>query len=281
MLVDDVVAALNAREWPEYVVERLGPRIGDAVAPYLVPVVGASLPPEPDDEDDSRDAADSTPLGASKVGGLPHVDSDFVWPTEEDEPDEPLALVCQINLADAAAAAPGQLPETGLLYLFCIYDSDRAYGYEIDDNTAKVIYVPNPGPLSVAPAPAGLNVEDGVFAERTLSFGPSLCLEEQDEEGHYVTVRFDYAVEKAIDEELRARGGADCRNLQMLGRVHPFRSETSEMFDEETTELLLYVNGYTTARYAFGEGEFLVVIDRDQLAAGRLDAADVLFEPGT
>jgi hypothetical protein len=279
MLVDDVVLALNAREWPEYVRERLGPRIGDAVAPYLVPVVGASLPAEP--ADDRPDPDPAAPLGASKVGGLPHVDGEFVWPTEDDEPDEPLALVCQINLADAAAAAPGQLPDHGLLYLFCIYDSDRAYGYEIDDSTAKVIYVPDPGPLHVATPPAGLSVEDGVFAERALTFGPSLCLEEQDEEGHYVAVRFDYAVEKAIDEELRARGGADCGNLQMLGRVHPFRSETAELFDEETTRLLLYVNGYATARYAFGEGEILVVIDRDQLAAGRLDAAGVLFEPGT
>jgi hypothetical protein len=215
MLVDDVVAALNAREWPEYVLERLGPRIGDAVAPHLVPVVGASLRAEPDADEDQ---------------------------------------------------ASGDRSNSG--------DGD-------DSGDGEVIYVPDPGPLRVATAPAGLNVEDGVFAERALTFGPSLCLEEQDEEGHYVTVRFDHAVEKAIDEELLARGGADCGNLQMLGRVHPFRSETAETFDEETTELLLYVNGYTTARYAFGEGDFLVVIDRDQLAAGHLDAADVLFEPGT
>jgi hypothetical protein len=277
MLVDDVVAALNAREWPEYVPERLGPRVGDAVAPYLVPVVGASVAAEPEE---GAEPAEPVGLGSSKVGGLPHVDTDFVWPTEVGT-DEPLALVCQINLEEVADAGAGRLPDHGLLYLFCIYDSDRAYGYEIDDTTAKVIYVPRPGPLRVAPAPDGLSPEDGVFAERRLRFGPSLCLEERGDDGRYVTVRFDYAVESAIDQELRARGGAGCGNLQMLGRVHPFRSETWDLFDPETTELLLYVNGYTTARYAFGEGEFLVVIDRDQLTAGNLEAADVLFEPGT
>jgi uncharacterized protein YwqG len=131
MLRDEVVRVLNEREWPQYVKDQLGARVGDAVAPTLRPVVG-------------RRPVDTVSVGCSKFGGLPDVDSTFEWPTEDDT-HEPLALVCQLQLAEAGPASDGILPSTGMLYLFCIYDGDRAYGYEIDNSTAKVIHVPEPG----------------------------------------------------------------------------------------------------------------------------------------
>ena len=123
-MIDDVVDALNGRPWPDYV--QGGSVLGrGAVGPSLRPVVGAIV--EPPGE---------VPLGGSKVGGLPHVDGTFSWPTEDDS-DDPLALVCQINLAEAGLAT-SLLPKQGMLYLFSIYDSDRAYGYEIDETTSRV-----------------------------------------------------------------------------------------------------------------------------------------------
>jgi hypothetical protein len=68
----------------------------------------------------------------------------------------------------------------------------------------------------------------------------------------------------------------------MLGMPHPFREETAELISElEATRLLLGVNGYSVQRYAFGEGEFHVVLKEADLAAARLGDAEVLFEPGT
>src|SRR5687767_6531186 len=87
-MIDELARALNARQWPDYVLEQLGPQVGDAVAPFLCPVVGASVMPETETP---------LPVGASKIGGLPHVGEAFVWPVEDDT-DEPLALVCQVNL---------------------------------------------------------------------------------------------------------------------------------------------------------------------------------------
>jgi len=274
VLIDEVVRALNERTWPDHVARDLGPSVGETVAPYLRLVVGAVLGAVV--ESMTEDA--TVPLGASKVGGLPHVDDDFRWPTEDDT-DDALALVCQVNLAEAPRAVRG-LPDHGMLYLFSIYDSDRAYGYEIDETTTKLVYVPEPGPLVVAVAPDDL-AEDGVLPERRLMLGPALLAEESTEDGGYREARFDYDVERAIDEEVVRRGGASCGVVRLLGHAYPFRAETRELFDADSAILLLYVNGYAVGPYAWGEGDFHVVVDGDALASGRLAEAEVLFEPGT
>jgi len=269
MLQDDVVQALNAAAWPGYVTEQLGPLVGDAVAATLRPVVGALL----------DGGSDPVVLGGSKVGGLPHVDDAFVWPTEDDT-DEPLALVCQLNLVEAAAAAGGGLAGTGMLYLFCIYDSDRAYGYEIDWTTAKLLHVPQPGPLAAAKRPDGLD-DDGELAERRIVLVPSLVCERADENGRPCAARFDYAVEEAMDGALLRNGGGSADVVRMLGNPHLFRSEARELVDPLTDTLLLYVNAYAVSADAFGEGEFHVVIDNDALRAGEFEGARIIFEPGT
>lgn len=266
VLIDEVVRALNERTWPAHVARGLGPWVGETVAPYLRLVVGAAV----------EDA--TVPLGASKVGGLPHVDDDFRWPTE-DGTDGALALVCQVNLAEAPTSVRG-LPNRGMLYLFSIYDPDRAYGYEIDETTTKLVYVREPGTLSVAVAPDDLS-EDGVLPERRLALGPALLAEESTEDGGYQEARFDYDVERAIDEEVGRRGGAPCGVVRLLGHAYPFRAETRELFDADSAILLLYVNGYAVGPCAWGEGDFHVVVDGDALASGRLAEAEVLFEPGT
>jgi len=264
----EVVQALNSRSWPPYVAEKLGPLVGDVVGPLLRPVVGA------------RKMGRSTPaeVGCSKVGGRPHVDEAFVWPTEDDT-DEPLALVCQVNLAEVATASRGALTATGMLYLFSIYDGDRAYGYEIDDSTAKIIHVPMPGPLAKAKRPDGLD-DDGVFKERRLVLGPSLVCEEADGDGRPCAVRFDYSVESAIDEVLAAHGGGSDGVLRLLGNPH-LHGEYRNMVDPITDTLLLYVDGYAAAKNAFGEGSFHVLIGKADLASGQLDQASVTFTPGT
>jgi hypothetical protein len=270
-MIDELTRALNQRQWPGNVHEQLGAQVGDAVAPYLYPVVGAAM---------AEPSQQPLPIGVSKVGGLPHVDEAFVWPVE-DGTDEPLALVCQINLDEVrktgVAGTDGLL---GMMYLFAIYDSDRAYGYEIDDTTAKLVHAARPGPLAMAQRPGGL-AEEGLFAERQLRLGPSVVAEERDGEATE-SKRFDYEVERAIDEELALLGGVSWDVVRLLGRPHPFREDTREQLEElGAPQLLLYVNGYAVQRYAFGEGEIHVVVDEAELAAGNLANAEILFEPGT
>jgi hypothetical protein len=65
VLIDEVVRALNERTWPDHVARDRGPSVGETIAPNLRLVVGAVM----------EDGV--VPLGASKVGGLPHVDDDF------------------------------------------------------------------------------------------------------------------------------------------------------------------------------------------------------------
>ncbi len=270
-MIDELVQALNSRQWPDYVHDQLGPLVGDAVAPFLCPVVGAAM---------AEPSPEPLPVGASKVGGLPDVDQSFVWPVEDDT-DEPLALVCQVNLDEVRqTGVTGGEALGGMLYLFSIFDSDRAYGYEIDAATAKLLHVPQPGPLARAAQPEGLG-EEGVFDERRLRVAMSMTTEEQGEDGPE-SKRFDYEVEKAIDEELARLGGAPCDVVQLLGMAHPFREETQEFLDGmEAPRLLLYLNGYAVQRYAFGEGDFLVVATEADLARGHLHDAEILFEPGT
>jgi hypothetical protein len=270
-VIEALAQALNGRQWPEYVHEQLGPRVGDAVTPFLRVVVGGAM---------AEPRGGPLPVGVSKVGGLPHVDETFAWPVEDDT-DEPLALVCQVNLDEVRrSGAAGGEALAGMLYLFSIYDSDRAYGYEIDAATAKLLHVARPGPLTVAARPEGL-ADDGLFEERLLRIGPSVVAEEtgEDEPG---SKRFDYEVERAIDEELSLLGGVSCDVVQLLGLPHPFREETRDMINElGAPRLLIYINGYSVQRYAFGEGDFLVVVEEADLAAGRLENAEILFEPGT
>ena len=274
----DVLARLRA-QFPQD--ESLIARIDAA----LRPVVGMRFA-----GDDTKIA-----LGASKTGGLPHVPAGFDWPVEEDTGD-PLSLVCQINLTEAAAAANGRLPLTGMLYLFSIADGDRAYGYEIDDTTTAVRYLPAPGPLTVAEAPeafeSGELEGEGILPEKPLRVGPSFVLQapddeedeedEEDEDGDGPQAeRFDYDVERAFDNAVEAAGGVPADVARMLGDAHIFREEMREGYDPVRQVLLLTLDGYATARHAFGEGTFHVLVDRDALAAGDPAKAEVVFEPGT
>jgi hypothetical protein len=288
----DVLARLRDEPWAQGDAD-----IVDRIAEALHPVVGLRFVATANDADDDTDDTDdrvnavvAAPLGASKTGGLPHVPAGFEWPTEEGS-DEPLSLVCQINLADVARAMPNSLPSAGMLYLFSIADSDRAYGYEIDDTTTAVRYEPATGGLVVATAPERFGSDEyegaGVLPERLLQVGPSFILQtmeegDGDDDGPWPAAeRFDYDIERAVDRAIEAAGGVPVGVVRMFGDAHLFREEMREGYDPTRASLLLTVDGYALARYAFGEGTFHVLIDRDTLAAGDLTKTGMIFEPGT
>lgn len=247
------------------------PQLVERLGRHLEPVVGGNV----------REAgAEAIPLGGSKLGGLPHVpvEGGFEWPNE-DGTEEPLAFVCQINLGELTG--DDRLPREGLLYLFSIFDSDRAYGGDIGDSTAKLLYVKAPGALQVAARPDSLD-EAGVFPERRVALGPSLVCEEV-KAGKASRLRFDGAIEDRFVKVLVEQGGAPTGTIQLLGRPHTFlpEDEYTARFDLEKEQLLLEVDGNGAAPDAFGEGTFFVMIDQAALAAGDLGAARIDFVPGT
>lgn len=67
------------------------------------------------------------PLGASKVGGLPHLPPDFEWPVIN---GQPTYLIVQLDLAEVSAAdLRGVVPGTGTLYVFATEASARVLRY--------------------------------------------------------------------------------------------------------------------------------------------------------
>jgi hypothetical protein len=89
-----------------------------------------------------------------------------------------------------------------------------------------------------------------------------LCLTEvDDEEGIIESKRYDGSIEEAIKEAIEKLGGCSGA-VRLLGHAHFFREENHEEFDIETDVVLLSIDGYSVAQYAFGEGELTWIIPR-------------------
>ena len=246
--------ALRTQELPDYIKKPREEIVAD-VAAHLTPVIEAQM-------------LDEGPTGRSKIGGVPDVPAGFAWPTEQDNDAAPLTFVAQIDLAEVHPHdLDHQLPETGMLWVFSIADGDRAYSYEIDDSTTALVYHPAPGELVPAEVPA---LEGEEIEPRGLAFGPSFSIGK----------RFDGGVEDAIRHAIEQVGG---RNgpVRMLGSARFFREENKGAFDAGSDVVLVALDGYAIASQAFGEGSFTWFLARSALAAGKLDGAGVVFEPGT
>ena len=94
-----------------------------AVADRLIPLVKHCVCMESFPVDDDKDI----PIGASKIGGLPDMPENIVWPQWQ---DTPLAFLCQVHLADLAKyPCCSDLPPVGWLYFF--YDIEHQnWGYD-------------------------------------------------------------------------------------------------------------------------------------------------------
>lgn len=73
----------------------------------------------------------------SKIGGLPYINKNFVWPEVN---NKPLTFLCQINLKDITKYNT-DLPQTGVLYFFVANSEIQTYREAESD--IKVIYQSN------------------------------------------------------------------------------------------------------------------------------------------
>lgn len=137
-------------DWKRFLLERnFAPAVAEQWAHTALPFVRL-IPDTPEEED-------RTPIGASKIGGLPDLPANTRWPTRpayaypkdghsrapEASAPAPLSLLAQINLADVAAhEIELDLPRNGLLLFFFDIES-QPWGFDpFDAPGAQVIYVP-------------------------------------------------------------------------------------------------------------------------------------------
>jgi uncharacterized protein YwqG len=144
-------------------------------------------------------------LGISRVGGLPDVPADFVWPvtrrvkSRAKNASRPLSFIAQLNCADIVPYdLTGSLPKTGLLSFF--FDLEGAFETWISDPDAMVLYTPAKSQLSIATAPPDLNKlsffadslaqDNGIFPPALIhKFGSGLNLPTISDEFYYRFVK--------------------------------------------------------------------------------------------
>jgi uncharacterized protein (TIGR02996 family) len=105
----------------------------------------------------------SLPVGASKFGGRPDMPAGTKWPEDD---GEPLTFLLQLNLAELRVSPVArELPEAGLLSLFCLYD----YGTDFTKRNWRLLYFPDTSGLLRHEQHPGLP-EDEVAPSGRLTF---------------------------------------------------------------------------------------------------------------
>jgi uncharacterized protein YwqG len=82
---------------------------------------------------------DLSPIGSMKLGGLPDVPMDFVWPVDG---KWPLTFIAQLDLASLHSRLPevaAPLPATGVLSFF-FNSSKQPWGSDLDDRTSWAVF---------------------------------------------------------------------------------------------------------------------------------------------
>lgn len=109
-------------------------------------------------------------LGASKVGGRPHLPKNFRWPYFKGEnydgevAKRPLSFIAQFNLAEIAEYdKDGVLPHSGMLYFFYELET-MCWGYDPDDDGCARVYYSDaePDELSVTEFPFDLGGDKAI-----------------------------------------------------------------------------------------------------------------------
>jgi hypothetical protein len=133
-----------------------------------------------------RASDEQLPVGASKIGGLPDLPSDFPWPpggdchaiyNDDTGGTERLAgFMAQVNLAEIAATQAAKvLPKPGLLSFFCFQDIEND---NPDAIGALAAYFPNEKKLQRTVPPQDLTEGNDVMDTQRLDFQETLDLPE-------------------------------------------------------------------------------------------------------
>ncbi len=215
-------------------------------------------------------------LGASKLGGRPHAEPGFAWPTAKNVwhggAVEPLALIAQLNLAEMAPHDPhGVLPASGLVSFFMLpieYDpmAHRAHTHVVV-GSEFVAHEP----------PAGLADAGGVFAERSLEFFPTVVF--PDPNGGFLS--FDDGNERRIHRVLKKHGMRPAE-LDALLDGPRFSTGKVKRYSRKKDVILLRFFGEALGEESpWFETEMMLVAGREALAGGGLGDARIVIGENT
>jgi uncharacterized protein YwqG len=110
-----------------------------------------------------RTSLDQIPLGASRLGGIPDVPTDFQWPKYR---GRALDLLAQIDLSDIAPFDVAErLPPRGWLYFF--YDiEEQTWGFDPEDRgSGSVLWIDDDGRPLIRTLPVKSRLQGDVVAE--------------------------------------------------------------------------------------------------------------------
>lgn len=116
----------------------------------------------------SKTEQDDSTLGSSRLGGLPDVPPEFIWPHSG---EKPLGFLAQFRCEDFANLDSSQLlPNTGILYFF--YDViNQPWGFDPKDRqSAVVFYTDATTSLSRASMPEGSSPNEIVLPSCAVKF---------------------------------------------------------------------------------------------------------------
>jgi len=169
-------------------------------------------------------AHSESPLGLSKLGGLPNVDSSFVWPIWK---DRPLGFLGQIDLSALPRISDCEpFPSSGLLYFF--YDQDQStWGFDPKDiGSWKVLYSPDMNSHPEAECPLGLPAES-IFQEIFLS--PQQRITYPTFERLKIDTREYTPREFDIEEHMRNKARPEGPEHQIGGYPNPMQGDEMEL----------------------------------------------------
>lgn len=109
--------------------------------------------------------------GQSRLGGLPDLPGDVVWPTAN---GKPLPFVAQVNLAEIEENV-AEMPTSGVLYFFYDAGLPQPEQPQFSGGWKVVYYAGNPAALKPSPRPKGLEAV-AVFKQCAMSFWHEYCL---------------------------------------------------------------------------------------------------------
>jgi uncharacterized protein (TIGR02996 family) len=189
----------------------------------------------------SRRAAETKlPVGTSRFGGGPDMPADTGWPTLG---EEPLAFLAQFNLAELSASLVcRELPSTGLLSVFSVWDEDEGNDDFADEESWRLFSFPDTSKLTRCLPP------DNSFNSCRLEFRETLTVpDSRSPWGKELAVERGDDLRDAYQEHV---AGWDLGH-RVLGYPTPIQCD---VLDKKTVRHLLTIDSDDNAGWMWGDG---------------------------
>jgi uncharacterized protein (TIGR02996 family) len=210
----------------------------------------------------TRKAAEKTlPVGTSKFGGRPDLPAGAKWPRFD---DRPLSFLGQFNLAELhASPVARELPATGVLSAFCLYDEDDGNDY-FPKGSWRLFHFPDPSKLVRTAFDDELE-DESRFASCRVEYTEALTLPDMDSPA---AEGLNLEDAHPADDVYRDIYYNLCAGDHILGHAFPIQGSIGR----KDTRHLLTIGGNGQTGWGFGDGGALYfTLSGDALQKGRFD----------